>query len=146
MKEKVIKLLMIEDSMVEARAIQQLLARSKHVHFDVEWVQSLTNGLKQLAENDFDLVLTDLQLHDGYGLGTFRLVQEHALDIPIVLMTNIQDETVALKAIASGAQDYLVKTQTDHRRLIMVLQYALERHRIVAELRERYESRIAELM
>lgn len=145
MTKPIIRLLMIEDTTVQARLVQKLLSTAKNVTFEYQWVMNLTDGLKQLAENNYDIVLTDLQLPEGYGLESFRMVQEHALDLPIVLLTNIEDEIVALKAIAAGAQDYLIKSQIDAAKLERALRYALERHKLVAELRTRYEARIEEL-
>lgn len=145
MTERIINVLHIEDTTAEAKTIQRLLSISSGVTFEIDWVQSLTAGLRKLADASYDVVLSDLQLPEGYGLETFRMVQGQAADLPIILLTNIEDETVALRALASGAQDYLIKSQIDSKRLKRALLYGIERHRLVKELRDRYETRIDEL-
>lgn len=145
MSEQVIRVLLIEDTVAEAKTIQSLLKMSSAMKFEVDWVSSLTDGLRKLAESSYDVVLSDLQLPEGYGLETFRMVQDQARDLPILLLTNIEDDTVARRALAAGAQDYLIKSQIDSKRLKKALLYGIERHKLVKELRDRYESRISEL-
>lgn len=140
-----IRVLHIEDTTSEARLIHQLLGRSKNPIFEIEWASELRKGLMLLAEKSYDLVISDLQLPDAYGLGTFRLVQDHALNVPIILLTNIEDDRLALQAIDAGAQDYVRKSQLDGDRLINVVRFAIGRHRLMSEMRDRYESTLAEL-
>ena len=145
MDKPIIRLLHIEDTTTEAIMVKQLLSRSKQFQFEIEWAPLLMEGLKRLADETFDVVLSDLQLPDGYGLSTFQLVQDQAYDVPIVILTNIDDDLVGIKAIQAGAQDYLIKSQIDSNRLVRTLCFAIERHRILSELRSRYEERIGEL-
>ncbi len=145
MARPTIKVLHIEDTPTEAKLIHRHLERARNIEFEVEWVQSLTAGLKRLAEEQYDVVLTDLQLPDNYGLGTLHLVQDQANNLPIVLLTNIDEEQMSINALQAGAQDYLIKTKVDSHWLGKCLRFAIERHRIMSELRDRYEQRIDEL-
>lgn len=145
MEKQTVRILHIEDTAAEAILIHKLLEGTRLVKIDVTWVRSLTDGLKRLAEDKFDVVLTDLQLPDSYGMGTFRLVQDHALHLPIVLLTNIDEPQMSLNAIQSGAQDYLLKSRIDTSMMEDRLRFAIERHHISSELRQGYEKRIREL-
>lgn len=145
MAKPIITLLHIEDTPTEAHLIHHYLERSRDIQFEVEWVQSLTAGLKRLAEGKYDVVLTDLQLPDNYGLDTLRLVQNQATHLPVVLLTNIDEKQMCTNALKAGAQDYLIKTKIDSYWLCRSLAFAIERHSMLNELRDRYEERIAEL-
>ena len=73
----------------------------------------LSDGLERLDKGGIDLVLLDLGLPDSRGLDTFFKAHAHAPEIPFVLLTGLDDETLALNAVRQGAQDYLVKGATD---------------------------------
>ena len=88
-----------------------------------------------LAERPFDIVLADLSLPDSQGLATFERVQAAAPDEPIVVLTGLDDEEVALKAMRTGAQDYLVKGRMNGELLVRSLRYAMERKQAERRLR-----------
>ena len=77
---------------------------------------SLSQVLETLPRARPHVILTDLNLPDSHGYDTFYQVFEHASDIPIVLMTNLDDEALALQAIRNGAQEYLLKTELSGER------------------------------
>ena len=87
------------------------------------------------SRGEIDLVLLDLGLPDSRGLETFVKAYAHAPQIPFVVLTGLNDETVALSAVRQGAQDYLVKGQTDGGLLLRAIRYATERKRIEEDLR-----------
>lgn len=145
MNEKKIKLLLIEDNVAQAQLVKKMLGSVENHEYEIEWVNTIRDGLKILADKRFDMILTDLQLHGGYGLETLRMVQDQAQDLPIVVVTSLEDENIANKAIESGAQDYLMKSRLDAQRLDRALRYGMLRHALVNELRMRYEERIEEL-
>src|SRR5574341_95062 len=101
--------LLIEDSDDDACLIRELLQEKEEAGIQLEWVDRLSRGLTQLAEGKSDLVLLDLSLPDSHGLETFETVQCHAPDIPVVVLTGLDDEAKANQAVRKGAQDYLVK-------------------------------------
>ena len=145
MNEKKIKLLLIEDNVAQAQLVKKMLDSVENHEYEIEWVNTIRDGLKILADKRFDIILTDLQLHGGYGLETLRMVQDQAHDLPIVVVTSLEDENIANKAIQSGAQDYLMKSRLDSQRLDRAIRYGILRHELVNELRSRYEERIEEL-
>jgi DNA-binding response OmpR family regulator len=145
MTETTIAILLIEDNHLQAQVIEKLLGLSRQVKFEVELVSTLTDGLRLLANKPFDLILTDLYLPDSYGLDTLTRVQSQAQETPIVVLTNIDEEVVAIKSADLGAQDYLVKSRLTSPVLIRAARFAIARHQMVHDLRVNYESRISEL-
>lgn len=145
MDKPTVAVLLIEDSAVQARAVEHLLAHAARVTFAVQWAQSLAAGLRLLASESFDVVLTDLQLHDSYGIDTFQHIQDQSPDIPVVILTNLEDDVVMLEAIGAGAQDYRIKSQVDAAGLEYSLRFSIARQALFNALRSGYEAEIARL-
>jgi PAS domain S-box-containing protein len=120
-------ILLVEDNPVDARLIQGLLRKAKRQAFDIECVGDLAAALQRLVARKFDAVLLDLSLPDSEGMETFVNVQAEAPDVPIVILTGLDDEDTAVRAVGAGAQDYLMKGQVQGPLLVRALQYAIER-------------------
>jgi len=105
-----------------------------HMRFHVTNVSLLKNAIEQLSENQFDVVLLDLSLPDGRGLGSLNKIQGVSPGVPVVVLGGINDEELALYAVQAGAQDYLVKGQLDRNSLSRSLLYAIERKRTEGRL------------
>ena len=116
-----ISVLLIEDNPIHARLLQGLLSSS----FVVERVDHLAVGLERLAAGNIDVVLLDLVLPDSQELVTFERVKEVVPQVPVLVLTGLDDEELAEAAVAAGAHDYLVKTQIDGERLTQSLRAAL---------------------
>ena len=125
-----IRVLLIEDNPGDSRLITEMLSEVKGFSFDLKYATSLSKGIKSLIEGEFDVVLLDLGLSDSLGLETFSKIYAHAWDVPIVVLSGLDDEEVAVKAMQTGAQDYLVKGDVDSRMVSRVIRYAIERKRI----------------
>jgi diguanylate cyclase (GGDEF)-like protein len=97
-------------------------------------VDRLSRGLEALSKQAAALVLLDLSLPDSHGIETFSKVYAHAPKVPIIVLSGNDDETLALYAVKSGAQDYLVKGRIDRELLLRAMQYAIERKRYQEEL------------
>ena len=123
------KVLLIEDDAEDAELIQNILLDDEARPFDIEWVDRLSAGLARLDKGGIDVVLLDLSLPDSQGLGTFNKVHDKWLTMPVVVLTGLDKQEVALEAVSSGAQDYLVKGEVEGRALVRSLQYAIERSR-----------------
>ena len=134
-----IKGLLIEDNPGDVRLILEMLAESGEAAFDLEFADRLAAGLRRLATERVDVLLLDLGLPDGQGLETFIKAQAHAHNVPILVLTNLDDQNLALKAVQLGAQDYLIKGQLDGQVLLRAIRYAVERKRVEEELRESEE-------
>jgi DNA-binding NarL/FixJ family response regulator len=89
----------------------------------------LSGALQRLREERFDVVLLDFFLPDSRGLDTLLRVREHAPDLPVVIMTGLEDEAVARRMLEAGAQGYVVKGQLDGAALLHTLREAIARHR-----------------
>jgi two-component sensor histidine kinase/CheY-like chemotaxis protein len=126
--------LLIEDKPGDARLIHFMLWEAPGKLFSVDHVDRLSAGLERLKAGGIDLILLDLHLPDSKGLDTFLAVYQRTPDIPIVLLTGLNDESVAVEAMRHGAQDYLVKGQIDGETLARAIRYAIERKRVEMEL------------
>ncbi len=134
MSTRPINALLIEDNPGDARLIRELLAESGGPGFHLDWADSLSSGLKRLANNEIDVVLLDLSLQDSLGLPTFVKTYTQAPEVPIVVLAGLDDETVAVEALRLGAQDYLVKGEAGGNLLVHSMRHAIERHRLQREL------------
>jgi CheY-like chemotaxis protein len=103
-----VRILLIEDNLVYAKLVTGLLTRGDD-SFDVVPAGSLQQATTLLEKGVFDVIALDLTLPEVEGLDTLRRVMEIVADIPVVVMTAITDETIALDAVRLGAQDYLIK-------------------------------------
>ena len=127
MYNKDIKVLLIEDNPGDIRLIQEMLLEIENVKVDLIVSDRLSNGLELLAKTDFDIILLDLGLPDSKGLDTFNQVYGHYSEIPIIILTIINDDGMGIKALQEGAQDYLIKGQINSQLLIRAIRYAIER-------------------
>jgi PAS domain S-box-containing protein len=132
----VAKLLLIGDNPGDARLIREYLAEEKAGRFDLESAGRLSTGLSLLEEERIDLVLLDLGLPDSKGFATFAAVHARAPGLPIIVLTDLEDEDLAVKTVQKGAQDYLVKGSLDGALLARAIRYAIERKRAERALRE----------
>jgi signal transduction histidine kinase/CheY-like chemotaxis protein len=127
--EEILQILLIEDSDADAFLLQESLSLIEHpphvIHAD-----TLEAALKHLKQSSIDAILLDLALPDSEGLGTLERMNEAADYLPIIVLTGFEDEAVAIKAVRKGAQDYLIKGQTDARQLIQTILRAVERKRL----------------
>ncbi|MHC4876639.1 MAG: PP2C family protein-serine/threonine phosphatase [Planctomycetota bacterium] len=125
-----IRVLLLEDSQSDADLIEIYLQQVTTAEYEVSRSESL-GELRELlsARNDFDVVLADLSLPDSYGIETCRRVREAAPTLPIIVLTGLDDESAALEALQSGAQDYLVKGHIDRQLLSRAIRYSIERQK-----------------
>ncbi|MBN1994899.1 MAG: GAF domain-containing protein [Anaerolineae bacterium] len=148
MHAQTITLLLVEDNPGDARLVREMLAegdtKSPSNRFNLTHVERLSHALNCLSETIFDVILLDLSLPDGHGLNTVSQMRRAAPDIPIVVMSGLSDEVLAVKAVQEGAQDYLVKGHVDDYSLTRALRYAIERKRV--ETAEREQRELAEAL
>lgn len=151
-KPEQIHLLLIEDDPGDADLLQEILFEKYTHSFTVDWVDRLRAGLERLKQGDIDLVLLDLCLPDSCSLETFTSLQSQAPNLPIVVLSGLDDAETAIKAVQAGAQDYLIKDEIDSNVLVRSLRYAIERKKgewalqlAHAELEQRVLERTEEL-
>ena len=137
MPASTIKILLIEDSLAEARFLQELLKGAKFKQFSLVHVKRLAEALDRLKTDcfDVDVVLLDLTLPDSQGLASLARILSYAPSLPIVVLTSMNDDELALEAVRQGAQDFLVKRQVNYEVLVRSLCYAIERKQVSEALR-----------
>ncbi|NTU78106.1 MAG: response regulator [Chloroflexales bacterium] len=133
MADTAIHALLIEDNPGDARLLQELL-RESQAPIVITHTDRLASSYLCLARGAVDVILLDLSLPDSQGLSTFTSVHAAAPAVPVVVLTGLNDATVALQAMQAGAQDYLVKGQVDGDGLARALRYAIERQRLRDQL------------
>jgi len=129
-----IRVLLIEDNPTDAHLIQAILGNAAADGFVLERAERLAQGIDRLAAGGVDSVLLDLSLTDSQGLDTFSRLHTEAPGVPIIVLSGLEDETVAVKAVHQGAQDYLVKGHVDGHVLVRAIRYAIERKRTADQL------------
>lgn len=151
MDDKPINILLVEDESLDVKIFKQRLVgsdNSKSDSFQIEDVNRLTSALKRLREPNrgmFDLIVADLNLPDSNGMETVTSLQKQANGVPIVVLTGLIDETLALDMAKNGVKDYLVKTELGQASLIRTLQYAVGRHQLEEE-REKIHTELERLI
>ncbi|HEX7403754.1 MAG TPA: diguanylate cyclase, partial [Usitatibacter sp.] len=126
--------LLIEDNPGDVRLIREMLAEEEGAPFVLTHADRLSRGIEVLAQKTTELVLLDLSLPDSHGLDTFSKVYAHSPKVPIIVLSGNDDQQLALYAVKSGAQDYLVKGKIDRELLMKAMQYSIERKRYQEEL------------
>jgi diguanylate cyclase (GGDEF)-like protein/PAS domain S-box-containing protein len=128
MRKKAIKiLLLVEDNPGDARLLREMFNEQGLQQTELTHAECMSDAEKHLAGSPFDIILLDLGLPDAQGLGAVRRAHRAAPRVPLVVLTNLDDESMASQAMQEGAQDYLIKGQIDARGLLRALRYAVER-------------------
>lgn len=133
MKIKQISILLVEDNPGDARLVKEALVDAGASRFSMSHAVSMKEGLERIGTSQFDIVLLDLSLPDASGLETVQKMRSAVPNVPIVVLTGLNDEGFAVSAVREGAQDYLIKGDIDGKLLARAIQYAIERHRLVRE-------------
>jgi diguanylate cyclase (GGDEF)-like protein len=126
----IIQVLLIEDNPADALLLHEAVREDALSSFEFTVAESLRSGLELLRQNHFDVVLLDLGLPDSQGLRSFEVVKSAFPEKPVVVLSGSTDQTLALEAVQSGAQDYLVKGPTGWEIASRAMRYAIERQRM----------------
>jgi serine phosphatase RsbU (regulator of sigma subunit) len=132
--------LLVEDDDADAFLVRELLADGE-TPVEIEWVRSLAEAQIEV-KSGFECVLLDLGLPDATGFDVLHAMLESAPDSAVLVLTGLDDEQTGMEALASGAQDYLVKGQVDGPLLGRSIRYARERKRLDMELRRLYRTEL----
>jgi diguanylate cyclase (GGDEF)-like protein len=128
------QVLVVEDNPSDARYVQELLRMGLSREVEVACVDTLEAATRHVAGNTVTCVLLDLSLPDAQGLEGLEALHAVAPQVPIVVLSGQDDESVALRAVQSGAQDYLMKSRVDELLVTRAVRYAVERKRAELEL------------
>lgn len=147
-----VNVLIIEDSPTQIQRIRGMLTRDDASRFEISVADDLASGLDALQSKPFDIVLLDLTLPDSSGLDSCVRVHACAPDVPIVVLTGVDDEELAIATLQHGADEYLVKSEISSHLLVRTTRYAMERRKIRTqlqlandELEQRVRERTAEI-
>jgi signal transduction histidine kinase len=132
----VLRILLIEDNPGDARLTTELLREAGVLTFECVCADSLESGLALLLDQEFQIVLADMSLGDASGVEIVKQLHERHPTLPMIVLSGLEDETVAMNALHEGAQDYLVKGQGDGHLISRAIRYAMERKRVEAQLVE----------
>lgn len=126
-----IRILLIEDNPGDSRLIQEMLNDADNFNFKLSIAENLVTGFLSFEESEIDIVLLDLSLPDSSGFQTIIRTREKTINIPIIVLTSLKDETFARKAVQAGAQDYIIKDQIESNSLVRSIYYAIERNKMM---------------
>lgn len=136
MSSTTIDILLVEDDLGDADILCELLDMAGCCYFQVTQCRRLSEALDYLLHTPIDVVLLDLSLPDSHGLATVNTMYSQ-VPIPIVILSGLEDESLAVEAVQTGAQDYLVKGQVGSDELVRAIRYAIERSKNVQLLNEK---------
>ena len=136
MNHQTIDILLVEDNPGDAFLLQEQLKQSNMMQFNLIHVDYLQKAIANLEQASFDIILLDLILPDSEGMETFLTIQKTSPQTPIVLLTGMDDNDLATEAVRQGAQDYLLKGQTNDTILERSIRYAMERKQVQEQLQQ----------
>ena len=128
MPPSTLKILLVEDNPGDARLLREGLREIDALQFELCHVESIDRALEQVRHTPYDVGLLDLGLPDARGLDVVRRLHEAAPDLPLLVLTALKNEALAIQSLHEGAQDYLVKGEVDSGALWRALRFAMERH------------------
>lgn len=149
MAEERLRILLIEHEASFARFVTEMLGQSRELEVESRWAPDLATGLELLRKEEYETVLIALEVPDGAGVGNVALVRAIAPEASVLMTGKTDDNIIALEAVYSGAQDYLVKGQLTPGWLERAIRYAAGRHqmdRVLLAAEERYHSLVDHLV
>ncbi|HOT94708.1 MAG TPA: response regulator [Methanoregulaceae archaeon] len=129
MDPEALRVLLVEDNPGDARLVREMLAEISTEHYETVPVGRLADALRFLSEQPFDAILLDLNLPDSYGLATLIKLRSVAPHVPVIVVSGLADEEMAIHALREGAYTYLVKGQMNGYLLNRSIRYSIERER-----------------
>jgi signal transduction histidine kinase len=133
MSQSALQVLLVEDNAGDARLLREMFSKEKAGSFELTHLLRMSEAVIHLEKGGVDIVLLDMGLPDEHGLDTVRRAHAVAPEVPVIVLTGLDDEALAAKAMNEGAQDYLIKGQIENRALPRALRHAIERHRMQTE-------------
>lgn len=133
MNDRALQVLLVEDNAGDARLLREMFSKEDPDSYCLTHLLRMHEAESHLAKGQVDILLLDMGLPDGHGIETVRRAHKAAPDVPMIVLTGLNDEALAAEAMKEGAQDYLIKGQIENRALPRALRYAIERHRMQKE-------------
>jgi signal transduction histidine kinase len=136
MDQAFVNILLVEDSPSDADLLQESLSQHRVGGFRFTQAGYWAEAAAHLLKQSFDVLLLDLSLPDSDGRDTFVRARAAAPNLPIVVLTGVEDESVGLEAVRHGIQDYLIKGQAYGRQTARAIHYAIERKQAETALKQ----------
>ena len=130
MFSKPLNILLVEENPTDACFIQELLRGDPQMETNIIWVRNITDAIGALTQKKFDAVISDLNLHKSWGLNTLHNIMGYIPNLPLVVVSGIEDEMLQLDAIRHGAQAYLLKSQLESEHLVKTLRQSILRKKV----------------
>lgn len=134
-----IRLLIVEDDLDDVYLIKEYLKSDTYIDYGYHHARNLASALELIATTPFDLILLDLGLPDAEGFESLNILIQTDSSIPVVVLTGVNDHEIGREAIQHGAEDYIPKAIASTLLLSRSINYAIERHRLLLELKARAE-------
>ena len=142
MTEHTLKVLLVDDDEIDRLLVQRSLRQARPA-VSVTEAEDAKTSVELLQDRRFDCVLLDFSLGDAWGLEVLKEYKKHDLnDTPVVMLSGLEDENLAIECLKQGAQDYLLKSEVNARTLLRSIRYAIERKKS-AKLAEAVEAELA---
>src|ERR1700719_5292730 len=133
MKEKALQVLVVEDNAGDVRLLREMFRGETPGSFELTHLLRMSEAEAHVAKGGVDITLLDMGLPDGHGRETVRRAHAASPNVPLIILTGLDDEALAAEAMTQGAQDYMIKGQIESRALPRALRHAIERHRMQTE-------------
>ncbi|MCX6136392.1 MAG: response regulator [Ignavibacteriales bacterium] len=127
MTARPLHILLVEDNPGDVRLTREALREAEGFLFTYTHAASIACSLERLFSEEFDIALVDLSLPDSQGLNGPEQIMNAFPELPVVILTGLDDEAVGVNAVQAGAQDYLIKGQSDGKLMVRVIRYSIER-------------------
>ena len=128
--------LVLDDDPEDIFLLRDMLADAGATHMVLDEARTLAEARQSIRSRTYDILLVDLNVPDSSGIETFLEVHKNAPEVPIIVLSGLHDESLAVEAVRKGAQDYLVKGRVDGGLLTRAIQYSIERNELLSELRQ----------
>lgn len=138
-EKRIIKVLIIDDDEFITMVYEDQLSSVPNISFKITSFLTLHEGIEASRNNEYDVLLLDLNLPDSNYLETINRIPELSETLPVLIMTSTNDEVLALKSMNQGGQDYLVKGSLERTLFIRSVLYGIERHQLKTQLKEEKE-------
>lgn len=127
--------LLVDEQPVDLPTLEKAFFEARGGPLELEWVGELSSAMERLSRGGVDAVLLNPQLPDSEGIAGFDRLNAFSADVPIIILTAVDDDELAMSAVQAGAQDYLLLADASAEVLVRSVRYAIERHRLLLALR-----------
>lgn len=133
--QRPINVLLVESEPEDLKGLRKSFAEMPGGQIELEWVSELATALQRLSAGGIDAVLLNPSLPDSDGIVSFERTKAFAPDVPIIVISDLDDDDLAVSTVQGGAQDFLEKDEATPPVLARSIRYAIERHRLLSALR-----------